>query len=170
MAKSRQINLDFESEVAALRDGPSDWEARLADATEPAVMAALPGYFRDASFHAYPAGPNWQAALEFETASRAVHSAVLDPANAAHDPQGDDRFRQAFWSEACQLMEAGAARPVQAALDMGCASGLSTRHLAAAFPEATTVTGIDLSPHMIAVARYYEEVRPVRQALQDLPD
>ena len=62
-----------------LRDSGADWEARLHEATDPELMAALPAYYRDASFHAYPVGPGWQAALEFETASRAVHAAVLDP-------------------------------------------------------------------------------------------
>ena len=102
-------------------------------------------------------GPGWQAALEFETASRAVHSVVLDPNGTIVDPKGDDSFREAFWSAAREMMTAKGARPVQDALDLGCASGLSTRHIAAAFPEATAVTGVDLSPHMIAVARFYEE-------------
>lgn len=79
MDRSQQIRLDFESKVAALRDGGADWGARLEEATDPELMAGLPAYYRDASFHAYPVGPGWQAALEFETASRAVHAAVLDP-------------------------------------------------------------------------------------------
>lgn len=77
------------------------------------------------------------------------------------DPAGDDSFRAAYWSVARDMMSAGGARPVERALDLGCASGLSTRHLCAAFPEAAAVTGIDISPHMVAVARYYEESREV---------
>lgn len=78
------------------------------------------------------------------------------------DPAGDESFRGAFWTCALDMMSAGGARQVERALDLGCASGLSTRHLCAAFPEAAAVTGIDLSPHMVAVARYYEETREVR--------
>lgn len=77
------------------------------------------------------------------------------------DPAGDDSFRAAYWGAARGMMAAAGARPVEQALDLGCASGLSTRHLCAAFPEAVAVTGIDLSPHMVAVARYYEETREV---------
>lgn len=54
--RSQTIGLDFEAEVAALRDSGADWDARLEEATEPALMAALPPYYRDASFHAYPVG------------------------------------------------------------------------------------------------------------------
>ena len=155
------IGLDFVGEVAALRDSGADWDARLVEATDTALMAALPPYFRDTAFHAYPVGPGWQAALEFESASRAVHSVVLDPDGKHEDPGGDDKFREAFWASARQIMSAGGARPVEDALDLGCATGLSTRHLAAAFPSASTVTGIDLSPHMIAVARFLEETKEV---------
>ena len=41
-------------------------------------------------------------------------------------------------------------------LDIGCSAGISTRTLADAFPEAASVTGLDLSPHFLAVAEYRE--------------
>lgn len=55
------------------------------------------------------------------------------------------------------------ARPIQDALDVGCSAGLSTRALAEAFP-AASLTGLDLSPHFLAVAEYRE--RCARQALR----
>ncbi len=41
------------------------------------------------------------------------------------------------------------------ALDIGCSAGVSSRFLAAEFPDAQ-VTGIDLSPHFLAVAEWRE--------------
>ena len=42
--------------------------------------------------------------------------------------------------------------PGAALLDVGCSVGISTRALCGAFPEAGSVTGLDLSPYMLAVA------------------
>lgn len=45
----------------------------------------------------------WGAAMEFEVASRSVHSTVLDAKGKA-DPQGDDKFRSAFMDIAKRFM------------------------------------------------------------------
>jgi predicted TPR repeat methyltransferase len=57
----------------------------------------------------------------------------------------------------------GAPQPnsVQAVLDVGCAAGLSSLALRELFP-AAHITGVDLSPHMVAVGRYHQEQREVR--------
>lgn len=47
------------------------------------------------------------------------------------------------------------ARRVADALDIGCSAGVSSRFLAAEFPDAQ-VTGVDLSPHFLAVAEWRE--------------
>ena len=47
------------------------------------------------------------------------------------------------------------ARAVGDALDVGCSAGVSSRFLAAALPGAQ-VTGLDLSPHFLAVAEWRE--------------
>jgi hypothetical protein len=47
------------------------------------------------------------------------------------------------------------ARAVADALDVGCSAGVSSRFLAADFPDAQ-VTGVDLSPHFLAVAEWRE--------------
>ena len=44
-----------------------------------------------------------------------------------------------------------------------CATGLSSEHVRRAFP-GTHVTGVDLSPHMVAVGQYLQEQRLVRQS------
>ena len=38
-------------------------------------------------------------------------------------------------------------------LDLGCGTGISTRRLAAAYPHADAVEGVDLSPHFLQVGR-----------------
>lgn len=43
-------------------------------------------------------------------------------------------------------------------LDIGCSTGLSTLKLADTFPSAR-ITGVDLSPHMLAVGRYFLRTR-----------
>ena len=43
---------------------------------------------------------------------------------------------------------------------MGCGSGVSTRRLAARFPSAASVVGLDLSPHFLAVGRRLLELTP----------
>ena len=47
------------------------------------------------------------------------------------------------------------ARRVTDALDIGCSAGVSSRFLAVEFPGAQ-VTGVDLSPHFLAVAEWRE--------------
>ena len=42
--------------------------------------------------------------MEFEVASRSVHSQVLDPEGKRCDPQGDDKFRAAFMDIAKRFM------------------------------------------------------------------
>lgn len=56
----------------------------------------------------------------------------------------------------------GAPQPaaVQNVVDVGCAAGVSSQALRELFP-AAHVTGIDLSPYMIAVGRYHQEQREV---------
>lgn len=49
---------------------------------------------------------------------------------------------------------------VKAVLDVGCATGLSSLALTQLFPSAH-ITGVDLSPHMVAVGRYHQQQREV---------
>lgn len=49
------------------------------------------------------------------------------------------------------LSDVGLPQP-QDLLDVGCSAGVSTRYLRAAFPDAASVTGLDLSPQFLSVA------------------
>lgn len=114
----------------------------------------IPEYYRR-PFHAYEEGNLcWDAAWEGEIASRAV-GARNYPAFGA---DGEEAFRGAF-DEA--LLSIGAACPDGGTIiDFGCGSGVSTRRLATNFPAATSVLGLDLSPHFLAVGRKLLDIAP----------
>ena len=105
----------------------------------------VPSYYRE-PFHAYEEGNLcWEAALEGEIASRAVGARNFPDYGA----DGELAFRGAF-DEA--LVSMGANVPEGGlVVDLGCASGISTRRIAANWPGARAVMGIDLSPHFLAV-------------------
>lgn len=111
-----------------------------------------PEYYRQ-PFHAYEEGNLcWEAALEGEIASRAVGARNFPAAGA----DGELAFRGAF-DEALESL--GATVPDGGrVVDLGCGSGISTRRIAAAWPRAESVVGIDLSPHFIAVGQRLQEL------------
>jgi trans-aconitate methyltransferase len=63
-----------------------------------------------------------------------------------------------------QLPGAPGPAKVQAVLDIGCATGLSSLALRQCFP-AAHVTGVDLSPYMVAVGQYHQQRREVSTGL-----
>ncbi|KAK9917244.1 hypothetical protein WJX75_002270 [Coccomyxa subellipsoidea] len=154
--RGRQIGLDFEGEVAALRGG-TDWEAELRGVRDPDLV--LPDYYTQ-PFHAYRDGNLcWEAALQVNAAAKSVHAPVMDPEGKLLDPEGDSQLRGSYTRNMLKLMErAGATRPVRDAVDLGCATGLSTLELQSAFP-AASFTALDLSPHFLAVARHLQQQR-----------
>lgn len=143
----------------AMREAQAqDWAARLAAATDPA--ATYPPYYTQ-PFHAYKQGNLcWEAALEVTMAAQSVHAFVMDPAGKQVDPRGDHRLRSSYSARMAECMAAQGVEPssVRSILDVGCATGLSSLELLAAFPGAA-VTGVDLSPHFLAVGRYEQEKR-----------
>ena len=118
---------------------------------------AVPEYYRE-PFHAYESGNLcWEAAFEGEIASRAVGARNFPAAGA----DGELAFRGAFDDA---LGELGAAVPRGGAvIDFGCASGISTRRIAANWPGAASVLGLDLSPHFVAVGRRLHELAAPRR-------
>ena len=150
------LGIAWDDEIAALRDA-GDWDAMLRDATDPAVEATTPAYYKT-SFHAYPEGNlGWDPALEVEVAAKAVHAPVFSEDGKTLDPAGDENLRASYHAAQAEAMDAidPSLRPsVRHVVDVGCSSGLSTRALVGAFPAAETVVGVDLSPYFVAVARH----------------
>ncbi len=99
-------------------------------------------------FHAYEEGNlGWNPATEVEVAAVAVHSRIW---NDQQPPiEGDARLRQSYLDVLKQKLPT----PPQDILDIGCSVGMSTFSLKAAYPLAK-ITGLDLSPHFLAIANY----------------
>ncbi len=147
--RAETIGVYWRQEVEALRarQGQTEfseaWERDLAELQSPNLV--YPDYYVT-SFHAYEQGNlSWEAAMEVEVAAHAVHARIWPDAGA----QGDAMLRQIFHTVLQQQISA----PPQAILDLGCSVGMSTFALQALYPQAQ-ITGVDLSPYFLAVARY----------------
>jgi len=156
--RAGDLGVDWQREVESLRCA-TDWEKALADATDDAVLASTPAYYKT-SFHAYPEGNlGWPPAHEVEVAAVAVHAVTFSDDGKTLDANGDEMLRRGYHDAQALGMDAIGgpdvrANSIRTIVDVGCSSGLSTRELVRAFPDATRVVGIDLSPHFIAVARH----------------
>ena len=128
--RAERLGIPWSATVAEL--GEVDWAPIWESVVDPAL--AYPANYR-ASFHGYDAGHLcWEAAFEFEVASRAVHSSLYPEAGAHSD------------------------RAPATILDLHCTVGLGCFALRRAFP-AAAVSGLDFSPHYLAVARHLEAGR-----------
>lgn len=125
-------------------------EPLLAAIINPATVA--PAYYR-APFHAYSQGNLcWLAACEAEQATDAMALRVW-PTETLQPEQAQQRLRAAIVA----AIEPSLSGPVHDALDIGCSVGVSTqalvRWLRQRQTEPARVSGLDLSPQMLAVAR-----------------
>lgn len=107
-------------------------------------------------FHGYDTGNlSWLAAFEVEPATQVMALRVwkteldLDPATA------QARLRRSILDAAREFMQQHGVASPKDMIDIGCATGISTRWLAEEFP-AAAVTGLDLSPYFLAVAELRE--------------
>ncbi|GBF97263.1 methyltransferase type 11 [Raphidocelis subcapitata] len=154
--RGEAIGIDWAGAMAKRR--AHDWDAELKGVVNYAVT--YPDYYTKA-FHAYEQGNLcWDSALEVTLAAQSVHAGVMDPANKAFRRDGDAALRGAYGERTRQLMAAQGFDPasVRSAVDLGCATGLSSLALLEAFPGAA-VTGVDLSPYFLAVGRYEQRER-----------
>ncbi|MGQ9866743.1 MAG: class I SAM-dependent methyltransferase [Pseudanabaenaceae cyanobacterium] len=129
-----------------------DLTADLAAVENPAVV--YPDYYTT-SFHAYDEGNlGWEPATEVEVAALAVHSRIFPEGG----PEGDAQLRHSYH----QVLQARLPQAPQRILDMGCSVGMSTFALQDVFP-AAQLTGLDLSPYFLAVARRRSQTAPSPQ-------
>lgn len=115
--------------------------------------ATTPPAYYEARFHAYQRGNLcWAAACEAEQATDAMALRVW-PHEQLMPEQAQQRLRTAIF----EAVEPSLKGPVLQALDVGCSVGVSTLALQAWLGdrqvEPAAVSGLDLSPHMLAVAR-----------------
>ena len=122
----------------------------------------FPSYYTQ-PFHAYDEGNLcWDAAAEAESATYAMGLRVWKEENL-HYEEAQDRLRNSFldavdaYRRSGRSSTGGNTGAFESILDIGCSVGVSTRALRERYDEATTIRGLDLSPHMLAVAEFREE-------------
>ncbi|NEP10105.1 MAG: class I SAM-dependent methyltransferase [Symploca sp. SIO2C1] len=144
--RAEKMGIPWRQQVEELRQ--LDWEARLAEVTNPQVT--YPDYFLG-SFHAYEDGNlDWEAAWEVEPAAYTVHAKIWPDSGV----QGDPKLRQSYHD----LVKEQVTIEPQDILDLGCSVGMSTFTLQEIYPQAK-ITGMDLSPYYLAVAKYRAQQR-----------
>ena len=131
-------------------------EPLLAASTNPATRP--PAYYL-ARFHAYNAGNLcWQAACEAEQATDAMALRVW-PDEPLQPAEAQGRLRRAIYDAIAPNLQG----PVHRVLELGCSVGVGTEALQswlrARQEEPVRLEGLDLSPHMLAVARAREAER-----------
>ncbi len=119
-----------------------------------------PDYYQK-PFHAYSEGNLcWQAAFEAESATHAMALRVW-PQESLTWQAAQQRLRGSFH----QVLEASGPRWVERILDLGCSVGLSTQALHDFYQSRQSIpvetTGLDLSPHMLSVARWRDQGRSI---------
>ncbi|MBW4582815.1 MAG: methyltransferase domain-containing protein [Tildeniella nuda ZEHNDER 1965/U140] len=144
--RAESVGVYWTKEVEALRT--RTWDSDLAQVHNPDLI--YPAYYVT-SFHAYEEGNlGWNPALEVEVAAHAAHARIWQDAGA----QGDARLRQSYHT----ALTAQLTTVPTDILDIGCSVGMSTLALQETFPNAQ-ITGLDLSPYFLAVAKYRGEGR-----------
>lgn len=132
------------------------------DITDSSIV--YPAYYTQ-EFHAYDDGNlNWPAAFECEQATMSMALRVW-PKESITATEAQDRLRFSF-IDAIQLYasESEVKTPFNTVLDVGCSVGISTFYIAKAFRDSI-VTGIDLSPQFLAVAKQRQKEAPEEDKL-----
>ncbi|KAI4363858.1 hypothetical protein MLD38_020025 [Melastoma candidum] len=120
-----------------------------------------PDYYLN-PFHAYEDGNlSWLAAAEVEAATLSLFVRAIPEASSKEEASLVIRGN---WLKAIRqhLERHSGNLAVNDILDIGCSVGISTNHLADAFPSAH-VTGLDLSPYFLSVAKHKEKKRAPRK-------
>jgi len=112
-------------------------------------------------FHAYTEGNLcWLAACEAESATYSMALRVY-PKERITAMDAQQRLRDSYTEALRDHREKYNATNVEPEIivDIGCSVGMSTRYISRQFPSAKTI-GMDLSPHMLAVASLRDEQEP----------
>ncbi|HEY9294942.1 MAG TPA: class I SAM-dependent methyltransferase, partial [Phormidium sp.] len=146
MKRAEKIGVHWRQEAQALL--ARNWEAELLSVQNPDLV--YPKYYLT-SFHAYEQGNmSWEAATEVEVAARAVHAGIWPEAGA----EGDAKLRASYH----EIIKSQIPSSPQNIVDLGCSVGMSTFALGEVYPEAK-MTGVELSPYFLAVAKYRSQQR-----------
>jgi SAM-dependent methyltransferase len=143
--RAETIGVQWRAEAQRLQ--ARDWSAEFAAVNNPDLN--YPDYYLK-PFHAYDEGNlGWLPAVEVEVAAYAVHAWKGGESGISGDPE----LRRSYHEILQQVLP----QP-QDVVDLGCSVGMSTFALQDAFP-GSQLTGVDLSPHFLAVAKYRDHMR-----------
>ena len=144
--RAEKIGVHWRQEAQALL--ARNWDAELLSVQNPDLV--YPKYYLT-SFHAYEQGNmSWEAATEVEVAARTVHAGISPEAGA----EGDAKLRASYH----EVIKSQIPSSPQDIVDLGCSVGMSTFALGDVYPEAK-MTGVELSPYFLAVAKYRSQQR-----------
>ncbi|MEG5041906.1 MULTISPECIES: class I SAM-dependent methyltransferase [unclassified Microcoleus] len=154
--RAERIGVHWRQDAQALL--ARNWDAELFSVQNPDLV--YPKYYLT-SFHAYEKGNmSWEAATEVEVAARAVHAGIWPEAGA----EGDAKLRASYH----EIIKSQIASSPQDIVDLGCSVGMSTFALGEVYPEAK-MTGVELSPYFLAVAKYRSQQRESESLHQKSP-
>lgn len=154
--RAENIGVHWRQEAQALL--ARNWDAELLSVQNPDLV--YPKYYLT-SFHAYEQGNmSWEAATEVEVAARAVHAGIWPEAGA----EGDAKLRASYH----EIIKSQIPSSPQNIVDLGCSVGMSTFALGEVYPEAK-MTGVDLSPYFLAVAKYRSQQKEAEFLNQKSP-
>jgi len=110
-------------------------------------------------FHAYSEGNLcWLAACEAESATYSMALRVWPKERITYET-AQARLRDSYTDALREHIKAHGTGEPKKIVDIGCSVGISSEYISNAFPEAE-MTGMDLSPYMLAVAAYRDEGKP----------
>ncbi|KAF5756438.1 putative demethylmenaquinone methyltransferase [Helianthus annuus] len=124
------------------------------------ASVVYPDYYLS-PFHAYDEGNlSWLAAAEAEAATMSMVRRAIPDASSLEEA---NEIVRGNWLNAIEQhhQQYSGNLKIRDILDIGCSVGVSTRFLADKFPD-TKLTGLDLSPYFLAVAKYKEKASPQR--------
>jgi ubiquinone/menaquinone biosynthesis C-methylase UbiE len=154
--RAEKIGVHWRQEAQALL--ARNWDAELLSVQNPDLV--YPKYYLT-SFHAYEQGNmSWEAATEVEVAARTVHAGIWPEAGA----EGDAKLRASYH----EIIQSQIASSPQNIVDLGCSVGMSTFALGEVYPKAK-MTGVELSPYFLAVAKYRSQQRESEFSNQKSP-
>ena len=139
--RAEEIGVPWRNNVSHLSQ--RNWKAEFEEVENKQLQ--YPEYYLN-SFHAYDSGNlSWLAAWEVESAAHAVHAKIWQDAGV----KGDSKLRESYH----RVLREQITNKPKDIIDIGCGVGMSTLALQELYPESN-ITGIDLSPYFLAVARY----------------
>jgi SAM-dependent methyltransferase len=146
--RAEKLGVPWRQKVQELQS--LEWDSYWSEVQNPHIT--YPDYYLR-PFHAYDEGNlSWTAAFEEEVAAYTVHASIWPEAGA----NGDPRLRKSYHD----IIKEQVTNEPQDILDLACGAGMSTFALQQVYPQAS-ITGVDLSPYFLAVARYNSQQRNV---------